>query len=79
MAIRVPAKQTSNIRFNYFTPGLKFGAIASGIALIIFAAYVFINKKWLKNSFVLDHKRYIFASVSDLNTAENFKRKKNKI
>lgn len=79
MAIRVPANQTSNIRFNYFTPGLKFGAITSGIALIIFATYVFINKKWLKNSFVLDHKRYIFASVSDLNTAENFKRRKNKI
>ncbi len=41
MAVRVPAGE-SEIRFNYFTPGLIYGAIITVCFLLIFAAYAII-------------------------------------
>lgn len=79
MAVRVPANQISNIRFNYFTPGLKLGILISGISFAIFTIYITINKKRLKKPLTLEHKKYIFASQSDFLIAEEFKRRKNKI
>lgn len=46
MAVRVPANTTSNIRFNYTTPGLKLGVIISAIALICFVLIIIFAKKY---------------------------------
>lgn len=79
MAVRVPENQISNIRFNYFTPGLKLGVLISGVSLAVFTVYIIINKRRVKAPLTLEHKKYIFASPSDLSIVENFKRMKNKI
>ena len=44
MAVRVPANQTSTIRFNYKTPGLTTGAIISGVSVVIFIGYMIFWK-----------------------------------
>lgn len=40
MAVRVPANMTSEIEFDYTTPGLAAGAVLSGISVVIFAIYM---------------------------------------
>ena len=49
MAVKVPAG-TSEIRFNYATPGLKLGALGSLAGVLLFALYYFIIRR-------LDKKR----------------------
>lgn len=45
MAVRVPKGQTSTIRFNYMTPGLRLGAIISGASLVILCIYIVFSIK----------------------------------
>ena len=56
MAVRVPAG-TSSIRFDYRTPGLGLGALATGGGLILFALYYFVSRSCDKK---LEKKRKIF-------------------
>ncbi|HHZ06721.1 MAG TPA: YfhO family protein [Clostridiales bacterium] len=42
MAVRVPANTTSEIRFNYKTPGLTAGIIITVSCILIFASYMWI-------------------------------------
>ena len=52
MAVRVPAGQTSDIRFNYMTPGLIYGILISLLAAFVFILYyIFIVKKDVNNKF----------------------------
>ena len=44
MAVEVPEGTESKIVFTYETPGLKLGAIVSGITIVVFVAYMFIWK-----------------------------------
>ena len=44
MAVRVPAG-TSQIRFDYRTPGLALGAAASGGGVLLFAFYYFVTRR----------------------------------
>jgi uncharacterized membrane protein YfhO len=44
MAILCPSG-TSNIRFNYFTPGLLYGLLISLGAILLFAGYMYFNKR----------------------------------
>ncbi|MFA5657978.1 MAG: YfhO family protein [Oscillospiraceae bacterium] len=45
MAVRCPAGESVEIRFDYMTPGLKNGVIISLAGILILAAYVLIRKK----------------------------------
>lgn len=40
MAVKVPANQTSTIRFNYHTPGIVYGFIVGGICLLLLVIYL---------------------------------------
>ena len=44
MAVRVPGRQTSDIKFVYHTPLLKEGCIISGAAVVALAIYLIIFK-----------------------------------
>lgn len=44
MAIRVPAGQTSNIRFDYKIPGASIGLIVSAVSVVLFVLYMVIVK-----------------------------------
>ena len=45
MAVRVPANTESTIRFNYTTPGLKAGALMTGVFLLLFIAYLCVYEE----------------------------------
>lgn len=42
MAVKVPANQTSEIKFTYQTPGLAAGALISGMGIVLFAVYMYL-------------------------------------
>lgn len=44
MAVKVPANQTSTIKFSYRTPGLVAGAAVSGLGILMFGVYMFLWK-----------------------------------
>ena len=50
MAVRVPAGQTSEIRFQYETPGLKIGIVISIAALLLFIGYLLLCRRLGKHS-----------------------------
>ena len=56
MAVRVPAG-TSDIRFDYRTPGLGLGALATGGGILLFALYYFMTRSYDKK---MEKKRKIF-------------------
>ena len=45
MAVKVPANQTSSIRFDYHIQGMFYGAIVSGIFLVLAIIYIAVMKK----------------------------------
>jgi uncharacterized membrane protein YfhO len=56
MAVKVPAG-TSEIRFNYTTPGLKLGAVATLGGVVLFAVYYLVTKRQDKKYY---RKRKVF-------------------
>ena len=61
MAVRVPTG-TSEIRFNYMTPGLLPGAVITLVCAGIFAAYMLLSKKF-KKPLPVKRKVYRIAST----------------
>ena len=70
MAVKVPANQVSNIRFDYITPGLKLGAIISLISIILFFIYLIFCRKIIKEVNKTPNNKYHFASDEDKYIAE---------
>lgn len=70
MAVKVPANQVSNIRFDYITPGLKLGAIISLISIILFFIYLIFCRKSIKEVNKTPNNKYHFASDEDKYIAE---------
>lgn len=44
MAVKVPANQTSTIRFNYHTPGIVYGSVVGAICLLLLVIYLAATK-----------------------------------
>lgn len=44
MAVEVPAGKESTIRFTYETPGLRLGAIVTGISVVLFITYMVLYR-----------------------------------
>ena len=63
MAVRVPGGQTSEIRFNYMTPGLKTGALATLVFVLLFLAYLFFFKKLRPAPKAPQRRRYRIGGV----------------
>lgn len=76
MAVESPAG-TSNIRFNYTTPGLYIGMIVTACSLFIFVLYIFLirrKKRSAKQISLTDTNEYLLVNEnnnSETNTEED--------